>query len=68
MGGLVANYQYVTSTIAVQNFLQNGILHFVFKVSRSLEIVLNLEFTQTKDFYERGLALKKGLYHYISSI
>jgi len=39
-----------------ENLLQNGVLHIVFKLSQSSEIV---EFTQTKNgLSERGLALK----------
>jgi len=32
-----------------ENLLQNGILHFAFKISQSSEIVLQLEFKQTKN-------------------
>jgi len=37
----------------IENLLQSGILHFVFKLSQSSEIV----FTLKCDFFERGLVL-----------
>jgi len=43
-----------------ENLLQNGILHFAFKLSQSSEIALlspNLSRRKTY-FFERGLALK----------
>jgi len=39
------------------NCLQNGILHFVFMLSQSSEIVLQRHIRKS-DFSERGLALK----------
>jgi len=46
----------------IENLLQSGILHFVFKLSQSSEIVVRnrvtkLQFTLKCDFFERGLVL-----------